>query len=196
MLYHKGNEMDDKSKQENLSRSREKTSWFRSLVMRGADIKINPDQKDLKGSVQESFSINPFYLPKVKFWNAPDVQTIWRGLCRSILPYLVNREAQEEDFEEICKLRGITEKQLSDIMRYLKLTARIALFTGLASLVLAAYYWSLPAWLMGLGSAFFWGAIWWKYSFRLWQVRLRSLDKEKASVRAFMQGDWYIEAIK
>ncbi|MFL9610986.1 hypothetical protein ACKF11_12945 [Methylobacillus sp. Pita2] len=188
--------MSDLDNQVQQHQAPKKLSWIRRKIIEGADIQLNPERQELKGMVKDSFSISPLYLPKVKFWNSPDTKTVWRAFCRLILKYSQDHEPRNESFNKICQERGVTEEAIVSIERSLKWTSRIALGTALGSVILAAWYGSLTAWLVGIGSAFMWGTIWWKYSFRLWQIRMRSLDINKASVKKFMEGEWYLEALK
>lgn len=179
-----------------MNNKKERFSSIKAAIERGANIRINEDKDSLGKIAKDSVKINPFYLPRVRFWNAPDVKMTYRSMCRSILRLWKKDEPRYLNFEEICQANKIGESSLSKIEKKLLINASVGFAFMLIAILSAIYFGTFSGWLTGLGAFFLSGVIWWKYSFLLWQVRLRSLDKEKASVQAFMKTDWYAEIFK
>lgn len=187
---------DQPSEREVEAELKKGPSWFRRKVVEGANLKINEEGLDAKGAAKSSVNINPLYIPRVRFWRAPDVRIMYRALCRSILVIMDPPAPKFEDFDEICKKRGITEKMLQGIERTHKIMALIAFFFMAIALAIGLYVNTFPVWLTSLGAIVISASLYWKYSFRLWQLRKRSLDPSVASPKLFMTGDWYLEAFK
>ena len=164
-------------------------SWFDRKIEEGASIRLKTDKVGV--------DINPFRLPKVRFWRSPDVLIVWRSLCRSLITLRSDKpKSTLVSFDEVCQQRGVTPAQLIKIESNLLLSARASLFFFVLALLVGAYMNQFTVWLVSGGSAFLSGVLYWKYSFLLWQVRLRSLDKHLASIQAFMKESWYIEIFK
>ncbi|PPC84845.1 MAG: hypothetical protein CTY35_00550 [Methylotenera sp.] len=175
---------------------KERFSKIKQMVEKGAAIQINPEKSSLTDLSKNSVNINPLYLPKFKFWNAPDVKIGYRSICRSLLRLWSKKEPKNLSFEDVCRANGVTDHHLNKIERRLWITACIAFIAIPISLITAIYFNNINTWLTALGSMVIASAWFWKYSFQLWQVRLRSLDKNDASVRAFMRQSWYLEIFK
>lgn len=179
-----------------MNNKKERFASIKAAVERGANIRINENKDDLGKLAKDSIKISPLYLPRMRFWNAPDVKTQYRSLCRLILRLWKRDEPRYLNFDDICHANKIGESGLSRIERKLLISASVGFAFMLIAVLCAIYLNTLSGWLSGLGAFFLSGVIWWKYSFLLWQVRLRSLDKDKASVQSFMKTDWYTEIFK
>lgn len=104
----------------------------------------------------------------------------------------VRKPAEIETFEEVVARNGLTNRDIAAREAQLKKISIIYFSGVLLSILLMAYFQTVSTTLVGVGAALIAAASWWKWSFRLWQVRARRLG----SVAEFMSGDWYVEALK
>ena len=167
--------------------------WLRKMILNGAQIDLS---KDSSGKKLSTLSISPFYLPRMKFFAAPDVKVLWREFCRRMLVMLYHNEKPPADFKEVMSKHSLQDENLEKILRMYKFKAILAALLITLSISVCVHYFSFSVILSCLGFVFLAGSLYWKYSFYMWQIRVRSFDPQVASVKRFMTGPWYLEPFK
>lgn len=172
-----------------------KVGRIQRILIRGA-LRDESQEKKVTSKTVLKEIINPLRLPKVNVFNAPDVRKLWRVFCLSALRVLYPPTHEPRSFSEVASANNIDGQSLAKIEKVLKRAAWVSGFFFFLSLLVAIWLNNLPTWLTALGTMALSGVLYWKYSFLLWQTRLRSLEPGKAGVRQFMSTLWWLESLR
>lgn len=158
---------------------------------------------------------------RAQFWRAGDVRYIYRSFCRSALKMLdieyaidgvpivlcekevidkfydeKNKQKESINFDNLLKVNNITEKELLSREKALSRVSCICLFFMAISILYFIWNPKFFNFITCLSSLIIAFSLYFKYSFFLWQLRKRSLDKEIASVSKFLSTSWYLECLR
>lgn len=172
-----------------------KVGRIQRILIKGA-LRDENQEKKLTSKTVFKEVINPLRLPKVNVFNAPDVRKMWRLFCLSALRVLYPPVHEPRSFEQVASQNNIDDKAIAKIEKVLKRSAWVAGTFFFASLLVALWINVIPTWLTALGTMSLTSALYWKYSFLLWQTRLRSLEPGKAGIKEFMATSWWLESLR